>query len=85
MNILPVGMGDIEILYYMYDNHPLKYDDYCKYRDIYLIGYNIAVKTKLQAYSINLYHMSMLMFSGCILFNLCDIDNNITIMVAISV
>ena len=42
----------------MYDNHPLKYNDYCKYHDIYLIGYNSAVKTKSQAYSINLYHMS---------------------------
>ena len=84
MNILPVGMADIEILYYTYDNHPLKYD-YCKYHDIYLIGYISAVKTKSQAYSINLYHMSMLMFSGCILFDLYDIDNNITIMVAILV
>ena len=58
VSILPVGICNIEIL--CYNNHPLKYHNYCKYYDIYLIDYNCysAVKTKSQAYSINLYHMS---------------------------
>ena len=53
-----VGMGDIEIL--SYNNHPPKYHNYyvriCN--DIHLVGYNSAVKLKLQAYGKVLYHMS---------------------------
>ena len=51
-------MGDIEILYYMIIMHPLKYHDYCKYHNIYLLGYNSAVNPKSQAYRIKLCHMS---------------------------
>ena len=71
------GIGDIKILWH--DNHPLKYHNYCKYHNIYLIGYNSA---KSQAYSIKLYHTPVCqMFSDCMLCNLYDIDNNITIVV----
>ena len=41
-----LGIGNIEILWY--DNHPLKYHDYCNYHDIHLVGYDItASKTKM--------------------------------------
>ena len=85
VSILPVGICDIEIL--CYDNHPLKYHDYCKYHDIYLIGYNSAVKTKSHACSINIYHMSrnVDVFRLYAMQFVYDIDNNIMIMVAISV
>ena len=49
-------MGDSKIL--CCNNHSLKYHNYCKYHDIHLVGYNSAVKLKLQAYGKVLYHMS---------------------------
>ena len=48
-------MGDIEILYC--DNHPLKYHNYCKYREIHLIGCNSIIKLKSQAYGTILYYI----------------------------
>ena len=42
-----LGMDNIKIL--CYNNHPLKFVNYCKYYDIHLVGYDIAVKLKSQA------------------------------------
>ena len=69
-----LGMGNIEIL--CCDNHPLKYQYYCKYHNIQLVGYNSAIKL-IHKHTVECYTMyqEILTFLKSILYNLYAIDN----------
>ena len=59
------------------NNHPLKY------HNIHLVGYNSAIILKSQSYGKILYYSCVEKFLECMLHNLYDIDDNITIMIVV--
>ena len=80
VSVCTLEMSDIEIL--CCNNHPLKCHNYCKYHNVHLGGYKSAMKLKLQAYSIILYHMSRnLFFRVYMPYYLYDIADKIMVTI----